>query len=990
MDFLQAVRQLMAQQAKKQQAASPAPARAPDGAPAAGPWFLHKLRMLASGPSELEGLGKEEEDEEDEEVAERNPRTLRYEHDGVTGRSLSHEGGHNDEEGHYHELTSTSDTELGDYYQDKRSTTARVGTGGVRVEESSSSKERDTQGNETRQTSKEGGGINTGGASWSSSSETEIENEETGAKLTEGSESSIGVKHGKLEAKLGTSESHFDGTQGSGKASSVAIDGMNIAGQSSETRTQKRDDGATDESSTTTDVKLGKDGITGGRGWKKKTTNEDGSSDETTGGVQGDVGEGKYGGQIGTAKRNADGEIESSAQAHGGVDLGADGLQGVELGVTLQKGPVKLSIDGGARAAAEVQPLGDGYLVTWERTEQAGAGGGASVGPVGLEASGKAAHIERGARVFATQEEAEKFRSRAADLLSDVGREPSTADAALEMSIGEARGAVDMLGGDVAGKLEAGVASFDAGAGKTSQDGYVVERVDETVFTVMAMSTDAEDVHGGMHAGGYGAGGSSSSSQGHSVKLRFDLGTSEGRAAYDEFLRTRRVPDEGADVLQAVDTRGAEDAIDIDAGIGTARSYETVSETHVRDEQGTHETYQGAKGRDVSVDDIPIVSDLLGGSGEEHERFGIESRQENDRDAGHLLSVDLDTRDGGKAYEDLAWTTGAYVDPAHKETLGESSGKWRLEVEMAPEEMERVLDLAASGKLVKKDWSGNHEELEALGREVRMARRIAKATGAPLDLDGQMRLLSKYVAEGGPEALRTLEQFSGKSWNVSLEGDDNFAGAEGHRATGTRIERYEARIEAAEASPALRVLLVEQLMHEQVTLAERRAALADPDRYRDLPPNLREAELDRIDLELGRMAALQNQAITSDAGNVALGEQARRRATGLDSTVAERQASIEESLVVARTYHEGNAEDDAYAAQMAAHAGVMAQIAAAADGRIAELRAQMAKAPPSERDRLAAELEVALDARLAQLEAAEGAANEATLAATGLQHQGRR
>src|SRR5262249_32509491 len=122
----------------------------------------------------------------------------------------------------------------------------------------------------------------------------------------------------------------------------------------------------------------------------------------------------------------------------------------------------------------------------------------------------------------------------------------------------------------------------------------------------------------------------------------------------------------------------------------------------------------------------------------------------------------------------------------------------------------------------------------------------------------------EYVAHEGISAVNDIGSHTASvydkktlSWDLELKGNPSFPGREGRRIVEAKIEKYGALMAASASASSV---LVEQPQGEVDELATRRADVADPSKYTDLPAWLRQSELSKIDGQIAQFEALRHQA----------------------------------------------------------------------------------------------------------------------------------
>lgn len=623
-------------------------------------------------------------------------------------------------------------------------------------------------------------------------------------KHTSGRDTSVGIKDGHLDAER-TATTKVEDEHGAHSTShSAAIaDGKLQRGWSEEHETKRKvketgADGTEQEVEKTskrgkeTKVAVGREGVSGERRWTK--TKEDGGSSGTS----------------------------------VGAELGKDGNASVNAAHTVtDKNGNSFTVS--AKAGIEVyasEPVqkGDRFIVSYKRTKSVGAGAGASSHGMGAGGALSKSSFEDGTRSFKTKDEANEFREHAAERIRDAG-DPTSVAGAMSLEIGESRGSGDAVEGSLGASASFEGASLGASAHAQKSEEVDVRRVSATVFEATFMK--ASEKGGDLEAGGMGVStGAGSSSNKHSaLTVRFDLSTSDGKAAFEKFTKDHQPPAKGGQVVSTDDGKGHEshDGTKI-AGYGSASYGSRTSEDTLVDEQGKHETYEGEQSHDISTGRI---GHWLGDK-DQHSSVSIVSRQENDKDAGYAVEGKFSGESGTSNRAKMRHLMGIEENFDEDKVDKGHSGEWTMSAEISKK---------AISNLEKYD-----DRYKGLKTN-----------------DDKMRALSEQVADKGASAINDIEGMGNKplAWDVELKGDKNFPGHEGRMETEAKLQRYGALL--AE-SPTAAPIVATQVQGELDALKERRHAVDDRKKYLDLPDALREQQLAMIDKEIRSFEGIRHQA----------------------------------------------------------------------------------------------------------------------------------
>jgi hypothetical protein len=545
----------------------------------------------------------------------------------------------------------------------------------------------------------------------------------------------------------------------------------------------------------------------------------------------------------------------------GGVKI-KDGNVSGEAGFS-RKG-VSVSLSGGVEVEAK-PPRAEGgrFVVDWVRTVKGGGNAGGGKGGAKIEAGGSLGEREFGSRSFATEKEALEFQENAAKLVGDISAADTIAGA-MRLGIGETRGHGEDTNVSAGGSMSvSGGGSFSAGAHKNSTEQLSVRRVSQTIFEVTALNSGEHGYDGGAGTFAGGAKGHTSSDASSQRTLRFDLSTTEGQAAFEAYQRDpSQIPPHGATLVSSTDTKGSEHGTTVNL-LGDRHQNDRTSRTEESvtvDEQGKTETYTGKATETVSTK-LPWE--------DSHLNVGTQftATEKNDSQSQYALTGSVDASSGADSMENLAEITGM----VHKDTAGaKSSGKWGIEVEIT----EAMVDTFV------KDISD--EQIRAMGlfdgddprNNLRVALKAAETS------DDRKRALSHFMADAGHDgkaikALRNVlwgvvnsSSLSGDydmmkrnkrgnfNYDLTLPGDRNFRGMEARLELERKINAFEKSVSDPQTAAAAHADIA-------ATLAEvrrQRGEIADPERYTDLPHELRETQVARLDKTIARLQDLRDRS----------------------------------------------------------------------------------------------------------------------------------
>ena len=562
--------------------------------------------------------------------------------------------------------------------------------------------------------------------------------------------------------------------------------------------------------------------LSGGRGQEKVVTDAHGNQARTatSTNVGINVGEKGVGIKAGASTTNAAG---STHGVTGGAKVDPSGNVSAELGYAYKtKGGTSLtpSVSGGVevKASDPIPAKGGGFDVTYTMTSSSGVGVGASRevggGPsVGVSLGSTEASLQTGSRHFADESAAKDFRDHAAAVIvRDQGLQPppTTAAGALLIPIGEERGTGNVSGSNIGGSVSLEGASVGYGRSSSTTHTFSVRRVGETEIEVTGFvgGTKGSDwsISGGLSNTKGG-----STTTGFSVTWSFDLGSSDGRDAFERYATTGMPPLVGA-TMKSVTKSGSDEDHDIVSIplMGTARWTGSTWEIVKTDAAGAHEQFGGEKSHDQ---DPGWFGRHVLDQDELHSSAQIVSSVETGPGGGtresHEAQVKVSGESGDYNREQLGEVFG---DTKHGDT--KASGEWTLSAEVSPAVI---------------------RELSKVNPEMRAAR----------TKEDRLRVYSKLVKENGARMVAAQVGLGGDAtaWNVELKGDRNFPGADGRAELERRRAALKERLRGDPTSARAVAAEAQQVLDE---LEARRNAVADKSRYTDLPEGLRDEQLKLI------------------------------------------------------------------------------------------------------------------------------------------------
>jgi hypothetical protein len=555
--------------------------------------------------------------------------------------------------------------------------------------------------------------------------------------------------------------------------------------------------------------------------------------------MSGSLGLGEKGltGQMGAAHTNAAG---TKVGATGTATIDANGNVSGQLGLQIQsKGGASLtpSVSGGisVQASDPIPAQGGGFDVTYTVTNSSGAGIAAGKQMAGggpsasLQFGSTEASLETGSKHFDTEKQARAFRDKAASVLAlerFTSKSPATVAGALEIPIGEERGSGDMSGSSIGGSVAFEGASLGYGQSESTTHKFKVRRISQSrvLVTGTVSGTKGSDVTG---SGVISLARGSSNTKGFEITWEIDLGTPVGRTAFELYAKTGMPPMVGATLKSMTSSRSEEDHDNVSIPLlGTARWTGTTWEVVRTDEKGTQEQFGGAQLHDQKPS---WIGRHVLGQDELHSTAGITSNLTTAKDGGSEEDYQAQIKVSGESGEYNREQLGKIFMGVPHAGTAKRSGEWTLTAQVSPDVV---------------------RELERVNRDMREAR----------TKEDKMRVYSELVKERGAAMVGAQVGLGGNAtaWNLELKGDKNFPGAAGRAALDQARDALKSRLAKDPAAAAGVVKEAQQTLDE---LRARRLAVADRERYTDLPDGLRDEQLKVIDGHITQFEFIRHQAL---------------------------------------------------------------------------------------------------------------------------------
>jgi hypothetical protein len=577
--------------------------------------------------------------------------------------------------------------------------------------------------------------------------------------------------------------------------------------------------------------------VGGGYGAEKKTVDEHGDVKSASSvDVKAHVSSEGAGGDLSASSTNEHG-TKLSGGAGGEVNW-KEGTGSVHAtgGLTGKDGKeAHLSAHAGIEVIADAPvQVGDHWTVHYKIVRTIGGGAGGGVGKenkAGIDVGGKSETYEMGTRSFKDEKEAKEFKEHAKEKIGEAPS-PDTVDGAMALEVGESRGKGSALGGSLGGTGSFEGAKMGVSGHAESSDELEIKRVSETLFDVTYKHQSGEGADASLGGGPLTTGRGASGEEHAGLTVRFDLGTKEGRRAFEQFQKDHKKPASGGALRS---TQGGKSDESHDGtkikGLGAASYGSHTGEDKVVDDKGSHETFTG--GQSHSVNPTWVGRHL--GDDKVSSNVEVEAKVENGRDDGFTVTGNVGGESGkynrGKMQ---ALSSGLVEHENWDESKVKSSGDWSMSADIDKKTMQSLESHSDRFKGKSKDE--------------------------------QMRALGEWVADDGSKAVQSIERWSGKAldWDLELKGDKNFPGRAGRLELEARVHKLSTELAHAPGSAAA---VAGQIDGEVAALEERRKAVHSSDKYTDLPDGLRQQQLRLIDQQIAAFESLRHRALIEGTKN---------------------------------------------------------------------------------------------------------------------------
>ncbi len=572
--------------------------------------------------------------------------------------------------------------------------------------------------------------------------------------------------------------------------------------------------------------------------------------------------EGQINGGVGRTIKDAEGNTVKGAQVRAGLDVGANGIQNANAQGTLTRGKASLTVRGNAKYLVS-PPVRTpaGFQVTLER--QAGKGAG-----VGLGLTAESDHTRGSVEVkhFTTLAEAEAWRKGGRTIAEGgpTGREAAAmkpGDKFVE-SVRDTEAAGLSLGSVVQAGAKGATEVSEQRAFEMGTDGALMVTVDRSRGT-------GDEATLGSHGGSLGL--SRAEKKTEQQKLKFDLRTPAGKAAYDLYQATGVVSEVGVTVVARAqsDERG-------NGMKGSLAGLAVNQGSRVVNGEAVHA--DGSRQRSVMGENtLGAAAPLLGNYSEKVALTQLQNTDsQGQKSKAYPITAEVEGSDGTDIGRTLARLSNTTFDPGQDV---KASGKWNVTSAFSEAQMQALVAAVQKG-----DLHNAHGGVDDFGE----VRKLKAALRGVRDPEVIRQALAAFVAETGTGGLQNLRDAAGgtQRTEVALQGDPYMNGAAGWAA----IDAARQKVQAAQGADAP---TMDKAVNEAVTtlgfLRRKRVQLEDASNYPELPPALRAQEIARTEAAIRDMEAA-TEAL--EPARAAEAEAGRPTDPGADQSFSDPAAAI--------------------------------------------------------------------------------------------------
>jgi hypothetical protein len=520
---------------------------------------------------------------------------------------------------------------------------------------------------------------------------------------------------------------------------------------------------------------------------------------------------------------------EHGGTVHAGGGLTGKSGSGVNANVTL-----------GTQSDSDIVEVDGKFVVTYNtaHTEGFGVGGELKSSPKGAGAGASfganQSQTKAISRTFNTRKEAEDFKKQAATtVLMGGAAVPTTAKEALLLEEHEKRSAGDIQGTNWG--VSASYEGMGVGYSESESSGHElgVERVSQELFNVTTVLSGEKVKALTLTGGPLSETKDVTVTSRYSVTVQFDLTKDTGRMGYDLFCATGVPPVQWATHRPRVVELAAKAEHDKIELLGMANTWSgTTWEQTTTDETGVEKEFGGEKSHDAKGG---WIARNIFGEDELHSSARVVSRLKNGKEAGYTAIVSVSGESGDYNRKQL----GEIFSGVHTDKDVKASGEWTLSADIAKE--------------VVHDIETNSTRFKS-----------AKTA------EEKMKVLSEIIKENGAGAAGAMVRGGGNklAWDLQLKGDPNFPGPAGREQL---VAQREALSKKLKTQPQAADSVVNEVLEILEKLRQRRKAVANEDKYTDLPEELRQQQVALIDKHIEEFNVLRSNALMS-AGQINPGD----------------------------------------------------------------------------------------------------------------------
>ena len=559
--------------------------------------------------------------------------------------------------------------------------------------------------------------------------------------------------------------------------------------------------------------------------------------------------EGQIGGQIGYSQEETIGDATTSrsVSASGFVDLNENlEFEGLGGNVSVGRGNTTVTVGGGYSVKAEEpRPEGNRYFVSWSRSYSGSVGGSTSrpnMGGTGTRgtvgASGSVSSGVAGKRYFDTRALAQQFYdgrtwvnidpSNAAEL--GVGDQISTSDSA---SLG-ASGSASLNGVSVG-------ASLSVGARHTVQitglgNNRVSVKIMDASILGASVSASASFISMGLSVESIASNG---------VIVNFDLSNPEGANSF-HYLRTIGTlsPNGGYNMRATISAEQDTETTSIGLAGATLTRGSRTSRERTDFADGGHTDVQ--EGEETTGVTLPLGL----GSYNESDQLQI-SYDSRTQERTYSVSSRVNSSNATDVSRDLARSAGVRGGFTELEdATDQDNRRWSLSSSFSQAQIRQLKNSLNSGDF-------NYHRLIHRSGHGREFMQIVQGTE---DLDVIATALAEFVSETGDDGLDLIRDTLNitPTYGIALAGDPHMTGESGHQAVAQKINEFTDMIDAPDSNT--RGLVGTSINRELVRQRRRLIAISDTERYPELPPILRDMEINRTRDEIDTLQRLLQRA----------------------------------------------------------------------------------------------------------------------------------